>query len=341
MMKKKKSSRKKAGKRPREAGPALQEPGVFPIVGVGASAGGLEAFIVMVKNLPENTGMAFVLVQHLDPTHPSALSEILSRTAKMPVVEVTDGMTIIPNRIHVMPANTTMTLQDGEFRLGARLLVRGQHLPIDHFFQSLAEDRGDQAIGVILSGTASDGTEGCRAIKAAGGITFAQDEASAKFTSMPRSATSAGLIDFVMAPRQIAKELTRIGQHPSMAKEKATLEPSPDISSRDFSKILNLIRDASGVDFTFYKQSTLQRRIHRRMVLQHIDDIKGYLAFVRETPQEIDELYRDILIHVTGFFRDKESYDVLAEHVFPALIESRNLEENPIRIWIPGCSTGE
>lgn len=343
MSKKKKISRKKARTTaPRPAPvPELEESNAFPIVGVGASAGGLEAFTVMVKHLPEKTGMAFVLVQHLDPSHSSALTEILSRTAKMPVVEVTDGMTVIPNRIHVMPANTTMILQDGEFRLSARLMVRGQHLPIDYFFQSLAEECGDQAIGVILSGTASDGTEGCRAIKAAGGITFAQDEASAKFASMPHSATGAGLIDFVMPPRDIAKELTRIGQHPSMARKKAKLEPSTEIAGRDLSKIVNLIREASGVDFTLYKQSTLQRRIHRRMVLQHIDDIKGYLAFVQDTPEEIDELYRDILIHVTGFFRDKQSYDALAENVFPALIQSRKLENNPIRIWVPGCSTGE
>ncbi|MFZ0733284.1 MAG: chemotaxis protein CheB [Candidatus Sulfotelmatobacter sp.] len=341
-MKKKKPFRKEAPTnvhRP-EKNPEIQEPGAFPIVGVGASAGGFEAFSELLKNLPENTGMAFVLVQHLDPSHSSVLSEILSRTTKIPVVEVTDGIKVRPNRIYVIPANTTMMLRDGELRLGARSLIRGQHLPIDTFFQTMAEERGNQAIGVILSGTASDGTEGCRAIKAGGGITFAQDEKSAKFVSMPRSAVLAGCVDFVMPPKQLAKELTRIGQHPYLA-EKKTKIPSNGMESNDLNRLLNLLREASGVDFALYKQTTLQRRIRRRMVLHHVASVKGYLAYVRKNPKELDELYRDILIHVTGFFRDKHAYEALTERVFPALFQSRKLEDNPIRIWIPGCSTGE
>ena len=343
MKEKKKSSRKKAQTSVQRPEPAakLQGPSAFPIVGVGASAGGFEAFSELLKNLPENTGMAFVLVQHLDPTHSIVLTDILSRTTKIPVVEVTDGIKVLPDHIYVMPANTTMMLHDGELRLGARLLVRGQHLPIDHFFQSLAEERGDQAIGVILSGAASDGTEGCRAIKAGGGITFAQDEESAKFTSMPRSAVSAGAVDFVMPPKQIAKELTRIGRHPYIAEKKAKIAPSVGLGGSDLNQLLRLIQEASGVDFTLYKQTTLQRRIRRRMVLHRIESLKEYVAYVRKNPKEIDELYRDILIHVTGFFRDKQAYEALTERVFPALFQSRKLEDNPIRIWIPGCSTGE
>src|SRR5579872_254034 len=342
-MKKKKSrvtKERKKLQRP-EPEPELQNRGAFPIVGIGASAGGFEAFSELLKTLPEKTGMAFVLVQHLDPTHSSVLSEILSRVTKIPVVEVTDGMKVLPNRIYVIPANTTMMLRDGELRLRARTLVRGQHLPIDTFFQTLAEERGNRAIGVILSGTASDGTEGCRAVKVSGGITFAQDEKSAKFVSMPRNAASTGCVDFVMPPKKIAKELIRIGQHPYIADRKVDVQPSIGVPLSDLNPLLTLIQDASGVDFSLYKQTTLQRRIRRRMVLQHIENMKDYLAYVRENPKELDELYRDILIHVTGFFRDKQAYEALDKHVFPTLFQSRKLETNPIRIWIPGCSTGE
>ncbi|HEY1261952.1 MAG TPA: chemotaxis protein CheB [Terriglobales bacterium] len=340
MKKKKPSNSKRPGGAKTE--PASTGAPAFPIVGIGASAGGYEAFAEMLKSLPENTGMAFVFVQHLDPSHGSVLSEILSRTTRIPVVEVTDGMKVAPNHIYVIPANTTMLLVDGELRLGARTLVRGQHLPIDHFFHSLAETRGNQAIGVILSGTASDGTEGCRAIKAGGGITFAQDEESAKFSSMPRSAASAGCIDFVMPPRQIARELTRIVRHPYIVERKAQDEKSAGLGNGpELNHLLSMVREASGVDFGLYKQTTLQRRIKRRMVVHRLEDIKDYLRYVRQNPAELDELYRDILIHVTGFFRDKESYDALAERVFPALFQSRNLDEQPLRIWVPGCSTGE
>jgi two-component system, chemotaxis family, CheB/CheR fusion protein len=323
-----------------EAEPTPESHG-FPIVGVGASAGGYEAFSEMLKTLPENTGMAFVFVQHLDPTHGSVLTEILSRTAKIPAVEVKDGMKVEPDHLYVIPANTTMLLNDGELRLGARTLVRGQHLPIDQFFNSLAEERGNQAIGVILSGTASDGTEGCRAIKAFGGITFAQDD-SAKFSSMPRSAISAGCVDFVLSPREITRELSRIGRHPYIAgqrlKDEQALTPG---AGNEFNELLALVREASGVDFGLYKQTTLQRRIKRRMVVHRLEQVKDYLRYVRDNPGELDELYRDILIHVTGFFRDTNAYEALQERVFPALVQSRKLEENPIRIWIPGCSTGE
>ncbi|MGA7299743.1 MAG: chemotaxis protein CheB, partial [Candidatus Sulfotelmatobacter sp.] len=194
-------------------GPQLM-PDLFPIVGIGASAGGLEAFSELLHNLPEKTGMAFVLVQHLDPKHESALPEILGRTTKLPVEEVTDGTVVQPDHVYVIPANTSMMIDDGALQLRARTTVRGQHMPIDNFFRSLAEKIGQRAIGVILSGTASDGTEGCRAIKDAGGLTFAQNEESAKYDSMPRSAVHAGCIDFILTPKDIARELGGIGQHP-------------------------------------------------------------------------------------------------------------------------------
>jgi len=188
--------------------------GSFPVVGIGASAGGLEAFSELLRYLPEKTGMAFVLVQHLDPKHDSSLQEILARTTKIPLTEVTQGAVVQPDHAYVIPANKNLTIKNGILQLGSRVLTHGQHMPINDFFRSLAECSGQQAIGVILSGTASDGTEGCRAIKAAGGITFAQDEESAKYDSMPRNAVNAGCIDFILSPKDIARELGGINQHP-------------------------------------------------------------------------------------------------------------------------------
>src|SRR2546423_345881 len=206
-------------------------PAPFPIVGIGASAGGLEAFSELLRHLPLKTGMAFVLVQHLDPKHSSELREILARTTKLRVVEVADGTVVRSDHIYVIPPDKIMTIKSGFLRLGARVLIHGQHLPIDHFLRSLAGDSGDRAISVILSGTASDGTEGCRAIKAAGGITFAQDEKSAKYGGMPQSAVNTGCVDFVLPPGVIADELARMSKHPyltSAAREKPELALAPN-----------------------------------------------------------------------------------------------------------------
>ena len=316
--------------------------GEFPIVGIGASAGGLEALSELLQHVPEKTGMAFVAVQHLDPTHGSMLQEILSRTTKMPVMEVTDRVKVEPDHLYVIPANTNMVIQDGVLRLGARTLTRGIHMPVDQFFSSLAAQRGSRAIGVILSGTASDGTEGCRAVKAAGGITFAQTEDSAKYRSMPHSAIASGCIDFVLEPKAIAKELTRIGRHPYvMGAALPKHEETSVAAGSDLEKLLRQLRAATGVDFSFYKQTTLQRRIKRRIVVHHLANMKEYLRYVESNPAELDELYRDILIHVTGFFRDKEAFEALRNEVFPSLVKNRKLDESPIRIWVPGCSTGE
>ena len=313
----------------------------FPVVGIGASAGGFEAFVDLLKDLPEKTGMGYVFVQHLDPTHGSMLPEILSRATRIPVEQVTDGLRVLPDHIYVIPANTTMLMEDGLLRLVTRPLSRGRHLPIDLFFTSLAKQRGNQAIGVILSGTASDGTEGCCAIKAAGGITFAQDEASAKYPDMPRSATNAGYVDFVLPPRAIAKELTRIGRHPYVAQMLLPRGTAGIVPGSDLNQLLALVRDSTGVDFSLYKQTTLHRRIKRRMVVHHLHKIKDYLRYVRKTPAELHELYREILIHVTGFFRDREAFDALREQVLPKLFATRKLGEEPLRIWVPACSTGE
>jgi two-component system CheB/CheR fusion protein len=319
--------------------PAKATSKAFPIVGIGASAGGLEAFSELLRHLPEQTGMAFVLVQHLDPKHGSDLREILARTTKIPVQEVIDGAVVEPDHIYVIPPNTSMALKEGVLRLAARVLTRGQHMPIDHFLRSLAEACGNRAISVILSGTASDGTEGSRAVKAAGGITFAQDQQSAKYGSMPHSAVASGCVDFVLPPAGIVQELTQIGKHPYLtpvARQKA----DEGLAGGDqMEALLALLRDATGVDFTHYKQTTLQRRIKRRMVLRKLEKLKDYVRFVRNTPGEVEELYQDILIHVTGFFRDPKTFEALRKHVLPPLF--KRSQKGPVRVWVPGCSTGE
>jgi two-component system CheB/CheR fusion protein len=315
--------------------------GSFPVVGIGASAGGLEAFSELLRYLPEKTGMAFVLVQHLDPRHGSALQEILSRTTKIPVTEVSQGVVVQPDHAYVIPANTNLTIKNGMLQLGSRVVTHGQHMPINDFFRSLAESAGHQAIGVILSGTASDGTEGCRAIKRAGGITFAQDEESAKYDSMPRNAVNAGCIDFILSPKDIAHELAGISQHPYVARVVAPeTEGAEGMVGSDLNALFGLLRESTGVDFTNYKHTTLHRRIRRRMAVHKVEKLKDYLRFIGKNPPELDELYRDLLIHVTGFFREPEAFVALRKHVYPKFFEGRK-PDNPIRVWVAGCSTGE
>jgi two-component system CheB/CheR fusion protein len=339
-----KSSARKRVKSIHKVTPSLDakaSPGLFPIVGIGASAGGLEAFSELLRFLPEKTGMAFVLVQHLDPKHDSVLREILARTTKIPVTEVIQGAVVQPDHAYVIPANANLTIRNGILQLGARVLTRGQHMPIDNFFRSLAENAGQQAIGVILSGTASDGTEGCRAIKAAGGITFAQDEESAKYDSMPRNAVNAGCIDFILSPKDIARELGGISQHPYVARVLSPgMEKFEGMIGSELNALFGLLRESTGVDFSNYKHTTLQRRIRRRMVVHKVETLKDYLRFIGKKPEELDELYRDLLIHVTGFFREPETFLALRRHVYPKLFEGRK-PDNPIRIWVAGCSTGE
>lgn len=313
----------------------------FPIVGIGASAGGLEACSEFLTDLADDTGMAFVLVQHLDPRHKSMLTDLLSRTTTMPIHEVTDGIRIEPNHIYIIPPNTELDVLHGVLHLMPRKEARGPSLPIDHFFQSLALDQNSMAIGIVLSGSASDGTIGLKAIKAAGGITFAQDEESAKYASMPHSAIAAGCVDFVMSPQNIARELMRIARQPRVLQTIASMETElPDEGGDELNKIFMLLRNRTGNDFTYYKHSTIRRRIQRRMVLNKIDRLKDYLRYLQEHPPELDELFQDILINVTGFFRDPETFDALQKDVLPRLMRDRE-PEAPLRIWVAGCATGE
>jgi len=308
-------------------------------VGIGASAGGLEAFSELLNHLPTRTGMAYVLVQHLDPTHESILTELLSKTTSMPVLEVRNNMSLKPDHVYVIPPNTKMTIGRGVLRLvKGRREVGVQH-SIDHFLESLARDRGPQAIGVILSGSASDGTLGMEEIKSEGGITFAQDD-SAKYDSMPRSAISSGCVDFVLPPSKIAYELEKMARHPHLVPPAD--QPLEELSrdSSDYRKVLQLLRMRSGVDFSLYKPATLQRRITRRMALSKTPRLPTYLKYLRAHPVEVDALYHDVLINVTGFFRNPEAFELLKRRVFPTLTRNRTPDQ-PARVWVLGCSTGQ
>ncbi|MEO6462870.1 MAG: chemotaxis protein CheB, partial [Candidatus Eisenbacteria bacterium] len=315
----------------------------FPVVGVGASAGGLEAFTRLLRALPIDTGMAFVLVQHLAPRHPSALARILSGATAMPVTEVTGDVAIAPDHVYVIPPGQNLVLATGRLVLTAREEHGVQH-PIDRFFRSLAEEQREQAIGVVLSGTATDGTLGLEEIKAEGGITFAQDESSAGFDGMLQSAIAAGCADFVLPPEEIAAEIARIAARSGVA---AALPggdgagPATAIwNSATLQPILHTLRDAAGADFTRYKTNTVSRRIQRRMTLQSIERIEDYARYLVSHPAEVQALYQDILINVTGFFRDPEMFEALRGEVLPQMLSGRPADE-PIRIWTLGCSTGE
>jgi two-component system CheB/CheR fusion protein len=314
----------------------------FPVAGVGASAGGLEAFTRLLRTLPDNTGMAFVFVQHLDPKHVSMLTGLLARETAMPTREVKDGVRIEPDHVYVIPRNKAMVMENGALRISPRTADASQHLPIDVFFRSLAREKKNLAIGVVLSGNGSDGAQGLKAIRAEGGITFAQDEESAKFTGMPHSAVATGVVDFVLAPEEIGGELGRIGTHPYIAPATSLDggEAAPDDGDGSFAGILGLLRSASHVDFSHYKETTTRRRVMRRMLLHKAESLKEYYVFLKQNPAEVESLYEDILIDVTDFFRDPEAFEALKEQLQERLF-SAGSPPRTIRAWVPGCSTGE
>jgi two-component system CheB/CheR fusion protein len=313
----------------------------FPIVGIGASAGGLEAFTQLLNALPEDIGMSFMCVQHLSPHQESILPELLSKETQLQVLQAKDGLKILRNHVYIIPPNSVMTLIDGSIKLESRELSDSPFLPVDNLFRSLAEIQKYKAIGIILSGTGTDGTLGIKAIKAEGGITFAQEGRSAKYDGMPRSAIATGEIDFVLSPSEIALELTRIGKHPYVALTRTEkIEEILPEEKDGFNKIFKILRSATDVDFTHYKLNTIQRRISRRLVLHKIENITEYIDFLKENPHEVENLYHDILINVTNFFRDPSSYEILQDVVFPRVMSYRK-NDSSFRIWVPGCSTGE
>ena len=324
-----------APKRPRGAKRAGD---LFPIVGVGASAGGLEAFTTFLKSVPADSGMAFVLIQHLDPMQHSELTDLLSRVSPMPVLEVAADIRLKVNHVYVISAGVSLSISKGRLRAEPR--QAGRNLPIDHFLRSLAVERRSNAIGIVLSGTASDGTLGLKAIKAEGGVTFAQEPSSAKFDGMPRSAIAAGVVDFVLPPAEIAKRVVRLAQHPYVAPKPEDEDDAAPAAELDLNRIFQLLRAAAGTDFTHYKSPTVRRRIQRRMVLHASETLHHYVSYLQENPAEVRALADDLLISVTSFFREPKAFEALASKVFPRILKARS-EGEPVRIWVPGCATGE
>src|SRR5213595_273947 len=316
--------------------------GSCPIVGIGGSAGGFEAAMELLRHLPARTGMAFVIVQHLDPHHGSRLANLLGKATSMPVSEIAGTTTPEPNAVYVQPPNKCVIAKSGKLTLVRR--TERLNIAIDHFFESLAEECGSRAIGIVLSGTGSDGTAGLRAIKAAGGLTFAQTEASAKFDAMPRSAIRSGFVDLVLPPDAIARELRRIADHPYIRRplsDPEEIEKAAYRQADDLGRIFLSLKKQMGVDFSAYKESTLIRRIQRRMALHRIEKMSQYARFLRDNKKEIEALFDDLLINVTRFFRDEAVFRAL-KRFLPSLLKNKRKDRQPeLRAWVPGCATGE
>ncbi len=313
----------------------------FAIVGVGASAGGLAAFSAFFAGMPtdKDPGMAFVLVQHLAPDHESILTELIQRNTRMQVFEVEDGMTVQINCAYIIPPNRDMAFLNGTLQLLEPTAARGLRLPIDYLFRSLAQDQRERAIGIVLSGTGSDGTAGARAIKGEGGMVMAQTPESCAFDGMPRSAAATGLVDFTLAPGDMPAQLMSYVSH-AFGKPYRDISTSVPHSENALKKIFILLRIQTGHDFSQYKPSTICRRIERRMAVHQILAIDDYVKYLQQTPPEVEALFRDLLIGVTSFFRDPESFEVLERLVIPKLFKGKP-PGSTIRVWSSGCSTGE
>ena len=311
----------------------------FPIIGIGASAGGLAAFEAFFSGLPSDRepGMAFVLVQHLAPDHKSLLADLIRRCTRMQVFEVEDGMKVRPNCTYIIPPNHDMAFQNGTLHLLEPLAPRGQRMPIDFFFCSLAREQRDRAICIILSGSGSDGTQGMRAIKAEGGMVMVQKPESTEYDSMPRSALATGLVDYVMPPAEMPQQLATYVSS-SLRRPKKGI---PSLKAESImQKLHTLLRVRTGHDFSRYKPNTIHRRIERRMTVHQIETLDGYVMFLQQHPDEVDALFRDLLIGVTGFFRDPDAFEALAQYAIPSLFAGKPAGA-AVRIWVPGCSTGE
>ena len=311
--------------------------GQFPIVGIGASAGGLEALEQFLGNVPENSGIAYVVIQHLEPTQKGLLPELLQRISKMKVFQVKDRMPVNPNCVYVIPPNTSMSILKGMLHLSKPIEVRGLRLPIDFFLRSLANDRKERGVGVILSGMGSDGSIGLRAIKEKNGTVMVQDPVTAKFDSMPRNAIDSVLVDIVAPANKLPAMLIDFLKHIPVIKSDLDIEVE-DKSALE--KIYILLRTHTGNDFSLYKKNTVYRRIERRMSVHKIDKISSYVNFLQENPKEVNILFKELMIGVTNFFRDTLVWEKLSETVIPNIID--NLQAGSVlRAWIPGCSTGE
>ena len=313
----------------------------FPIVGIGASAGGLAAFEAFFSGMPADTdpGMAFVLVQHLAPDHKSILTDLIRRYTRMQVFEVEDGMTVQPNCAYIIPPNCDMAFLNGTLQLLPPAAPRGRRLPIDFFFRSLAADQHERAICIVLSGTGSDGTLGLRAIKGTGGMAMAQNPASTEYDGMPRSALATGLVDYELPPAEMPAQLIAYVAH-AFGKLEFQSTVLPAKIENALKKIFVLIRVQTGNDFSEYKPSTVHRRIDRRMAVHQIDTLENYVKYLQQTPVEVEALFRDLLIGVTNFFRDPETFKILEDQIVPKLFAGKRAD-TVIRVWSTGCSTGE
>jgi two-component system CheB/CheR fusion protein len=311
----------------------------FLVVGVGASAGGLEAFSALLREIPGDTAIAVVLVQHLARGHESLLPDLLKQSTALAVTQARNGVRIEPRHVYVIPPDARMTVTDGHLAVSPRAPDGHPYAPIDQFLGSLAQQYREKAIGVVLTGGGHDGALGLREIKAAGGITLAQEPDEATVDSMPRAAIDTGMVDLVLPAGRIAEELVRLAEHPFLSAARAA-EVSQAATGERLRLLFQILRRASSVDFTHYKSPTLMRRIQRRMALHRLTTLDAYLALLQETPKEVEALQEDILIHVTSFFREPESFEVLKERIFPLMLQSRS-DETPLRLWVPGCSSGE
>ncbi|HEY1506131.1 MAG TPA: chemotaxis protein CheB, partial [Stellaceae bacterium] len=325
---------------PNKRGNRKTEPAAdqFPIVAVGASAGGIEAFEAFFRPSPAKTGMAFVVVTHLDPRHESLLPSIISRWTEMPVVHASDGDRVIPDKVFVIPPNSVMTIEQGRLHIRKRV-TSAERLPLDTFFSSLAEDQGPRAIAVVLSGSGSDGSLGIKAVKEAGGLTLAQgsDGTEPAFKEMPESATATGLVDLVLPVQEMVKRLLRFvgdGGHFEEAPEATSTRDTADLR-----RVYTLVRSRVGHDFTRYKERTFLRRVQRRMQVLQLSRLRDYVEHLQQNSGEATLLFRDLLIGVTNFFRDHEAFAVL-EKFIPRLFEGRGADDT-VRVWVPGCATGE
>ena len=319
---------------------AVTKDGGFPFVGLGASAGGLEAFQQFFNAMPPDSGMAFLVVVHLDPDHTSILPELIQKHTSMKVEAAQDNTEVRPNQVYVAPPNKDLALLKGKILLLDPESPRGRRLPIDFFFRQLAQDRGDQAGCIIFSGTASDGSMGLRDIKGMGGLVIAQEPSSAKYDGMPSSAMATGLVDLVLTPEQMPEKLIYYFSHPHGLDIPSKAESAAGSREAPLQKVLVLLRDRVGHDFSCYKQSTIIRRIERRMSIQQVPNLDKYLRFSQANPGELDALFKDLLIGVTNFFRDPEAFELIKEKVIPKLLDQLKPTET-LRVWVPGCSTGE
>jgi two-component system CheB/CheR fusion protein len=320
--------------------PKKQCENLFPVVGIGASAGGLDAFKKLIQSIPEKSGMAYILVQHLHPGYESTLPEILQRETKIPVVEISNKVQVEPDFIYVIPSNKLLIATDGILKLSPRPTAKINNLPIDLFFSSLAEVHQSQSIGVILSGTGSDGTIGLEEIKTHGGFTFAQDPETASYGTMPKSAIDAGIIDYVLAPQKIPGKLKELQKSFEFADQYQKKSGDDTSNEGVFKLILALLKMRVDVDFNFYKQSTIRRRIERRIVMHKLKNIREYLRYLKNNATELDLLFQDLLIQVTSFFRDPDAFDVLSKKILAETVKT-NITDNTLRIWVPACATGQ